>query len=58
MDGEPASAEIEIRASWSPVGSMTGHVEAWGDLLCTAAGLPPVPAGVVAIPSRRGTRAR
>ena len=58
MDGEPASAEIEVRASWSPLGPLTGHVEAWGDLLCTAAGLPPVPAGVVAMPSRRGPRAR
>lgn len=53
MAGEAASAEIEVRASWSPVGSITPHVEAWGDLLCTAAGLPPVPAGVVAIPNRR-----
>lgn len=58
MDGEPASAELEIRASWSPLGSITSHVEAWGDLLCTAAGLPPVPAGVLAMPSRRGQRAR
>ncbi len=53
MAGEPASAEIEVRASWSPIGSVTPHVEAWGDLLCTAAGLPPVPAGVVAMPNRR-----
>ena len=58
MEGEPASAEIEVRASWSPLGSLTAHVEAWGDLLCTAAGLPPVPAGVVAMPSRRGSRSR
>jgi Protein of unknown function (DUF3000) len=58
MDGEPASAEIEVRASWSPLGTLTDHVEAWGDLLCTAAGLPPVPAGVVAMPSRRGPRPR
>lgn len=58
MDAEPGSAELEIRASWSPLGSVTDHVEAWGDLLCTAAGLPPVPAGVLAMPSRRGQRAR
>jgi len=58
MDGEPASAEIEVRASWSPLGSIVTHVEAWGDLLCAAAGLPPVPAGVVAMPSRRGQRSR
>ncbi|MBA2560447.1 MAG: DUF3000 domain-containing protein [Propionibacteriales bacterium] len=58
MGSEPVSAELEIRASWSPLGSLTGHVEAWGDLLCTAVGLPPVPAGVVAMPSRRGQRTR
>ena len=53
MADEPASAEIEIRASWTPTGDLTHHVEAWGELLCTAAGLPPVPAGVVAMPTRR-----
>ncbi|MDX6296781.1 MAG: hypothetical protein QOI51_638 [Nocardioidaceae bacterium] len=58
MADEPGSAEIEVRASWSPVGPLGPHVEAWGDLLCTAAGLPPVPLGVVALPNRRGQRAR
>jgi hypothetical protein len=58
MEDEPARAEIEVRASWSPVGSVTAHVEAWGDLLCTAAGLPPVPTGVLTLPNRRGQRAR
>lgn len=53
MADEPASAEIEVRASWSPVGTLTPHVEAWGDLMCTAAGLPPMPPGVVAMPNRR-----
>jgi hypothetical protein len=58
MQDDPANAEIEVRASWSPLGPIGPHVEAWGDLLCTAAGLPPVPAGVVAMPNRRGQRAR
>jgi hypothetical protein len=58
MSDEPGSAEIEVRASWSPLGPIGSHVQAWGDLLCTAAGLPPVPAGVVALPNRRGQRAR
>lgn len=58
MEGEPGSAEIEVRASWTPVGAISPHVEAWGQLMCTAAGLPPVPAGVVAMPNRRGQRAR
>jgi hypothetical protein len=56
MAAEPATAQIEIRASWTPVGELTAHVEAWGELLCTAAGLPPVPEGVATMPSRRGQR--
>jgi hypothetical protein len=56
MAAEPSTAQIEIRASWTPVGDLTSHVEAWGELLCTAAGLPPVPEGVATMPSRRGQR--
>lgn len=58
MADEEASAQLEIRASWTPVGDLTDHVEAWGELLCTAAGLPPVPEGVASMPSRRGQRGR
>lgn len=56
MADEPTEAEIEVRASWSPLGSLTAHVQAWGDLLCTACGLPPVPDGVVTLSKRRGPR--
>jgi len=66
MAEEPGSAQVEIRASWTPTlgpGAEPGaeldvgpHVEAWGELLCTAAGLAPVPEGVIAMPSRRGQR--
>ncbi len=66
MAGEDPSAQLEIRASWTPVtapGSdepmdLAPHVEAWGELLCTASGLPPVPEGVAPLPSRRGQRGR
>ena len=59
MSEDSGSAQIEIRASWTPqvdegLLDITPHVEAWGELLCTAAGLPPVPEGVTAMPSRRG----
>ncbi len=47
------SVEMEVRASWTPLGPVGEHLEAWADLLCTIAGLPPLPAGVVALPSRR-----
>ncbi|MDN4171450.1 DUF3000 domain-containing protein [Nocardioides sp. SOB77] len=66
MADEGGTAQLEIRASWtpgSPAGSAPGtipdigpHVEAWGELLCTAVGLPPVPDGVSVMPSRRGQR--
>jgi hypothetical protein len=63
MADEDGTAQVEIRASWTPVvededagPDMRPHVEAWGELLCTAAGLPPVPEGVTAMPSRRGQR--
>ena len=56
MAEEPATAQIEIRASWTPGGDLAAHVEAWGELLCTAVGLPPVPEGVATMPSRRGQR--
>jgi hypothetical protein len=58
MAEEGGTAQIEIRASWTPLDPATlgAHVEAWGELLCTAAGLPPVPDGVTAMPSRRGQR--
>jgi hypothetical protein len=61
MADDSGSAQIEIRASWTPALDderldISGHVEAWGELLCTAAGLPPVPEGVTAMPSRRGRR--
>ncbi len=66
MAEDSAAAQLEIRASWTPVPrddaaagadlDIAPHVEAWGELLCTAVGLPPVPDGVAVIPSRRGQR--
>ena len=52
-DREP-TVEMEVRASWTPHGSDLGaHLLAWSDLLCTIAGLPPLPDGVVALPGQR-----
>ena len=35
-------AQIELRASWSPLNNdLAAHVEGWGELLCMLAGLPP-----------------
>lgn len=50
-------AQIELRASWTPEETDVGHhVQAWGDLLCMLAGLPPTPEGVSTIAGRRGHR--
>jgi len=49
----PHAADVEMRASWSPVGELGPHLIAFGELLCSAAGLPPTPPGVVPIPARR-----
>lgn len=47
-------AQIELRASWTPDGAdFEAHVEAWGDLLCMLAGLPPNTDGVSVLTARR-----
>jgi len=51
-DKDP-NVEMEVRASWTPVGSVGEHLVAWSDLLCTIAGLPPLPDGVIALPGPR-----
>ncbi|MGW0663391.1 DUF3000 family protein, partial [Streptodolium elevatio] len=65
LEGQIARTEIEIRASWTPVGDdLAAHMQAWLDLLCTCAGLPPLPPtgsdgeGVVPMPSRSALRDR
>ena len=62
MSDEAPRAEVEVRASWTPVLSdgagLTAHLHAWAELLCTTAGLPPLPAGVVPMPSRRNPPSR
>jgi hypothetical protein len=59
MELEPGRAEVEIRASWTPVfdtpQTITPHLLAWAELLCTTAGLPPLPSGVVMMPTRRSS---
>ncbi len=56
MDQNGGDAQIEIRASWTPLTSKDAHAGAWSNLLCTLAGLPPLAAGVTALPNRRGQR--
>lgn len=57
LAGQGDGAQLEIRASWTPDADAIGaSVEAWGDLLCRIAGLPPTPDAVGLLPSRRAAR--
>ncbi|MGG5175384.1 DUF3000 domain-containing protein [Pseudarthrobacter sp. J1763] len=50
----PAAIDIELRASWTPGSAdIQAHLEAWSEMVCTFAGLPPLPEGVAALPHRR-----
>ncbi|NUT71990.1 DUF3000 domain-containing protein [Pseudarthrobacter sp. C4D7] len=54
LSGRPGSIDIELRASWTPDSSdIQAHLEAWSDMVCMFAGLPPLPDGVTALPPRR-----
>ena len=52
--------EVEIRASWTPLAAPDGsldlaaHLQAWCELLCSTAGLPPL--GVAVLPVRETPR--
>ena len=47
LSNQDDHAELEIRASWSPVDTnANAHLEAWQDLVCIMSGLPNLPAGV------------
>jgi hypothetical protein len=42
LAGPPTTADLEIRASWTPLGTdLRRHVEGWYALLASTAGLPP-----------------
>jgi hypothetical protein len=59
---DPPAIGFEVRASWSPVtehageqpgparsGELAGHLAAWCGAVCSAAGLPPLAAGVTGL---------
>ncbi|WP_245885208.1 DUF3000 domain-containing protein [Kineococcus rhizosphaerae] len=49
-----ASVDVELRASWTPQDpdQLPAHLRAWGELVCTVAGLPPLPDGVASLGRR------
>lgn len=53
MSDEESQLELEIRASWTAADEyLRPHLLAWVALLSAAAGLPPLPEGVVPLTSR------
>jgi hypothetical protein len=57
MAADPSSAEIEVRASWTPLDTVLApHVQAWGDVLAEASGLAPLAPGVTALPVQHRPR--
>lgn len=53
---EGDGAQIELRASWSPEGPIAPHIEAWAELVCMLAGLPPGSEGIEILSTRRISR--
>jgi hypothetical protein len=52
LAGPPNTADVEIRASWTPLDEdLAVHLEGWCALLALTAGLPPP--GVTALPEQR-----
>ncbi|MCR2811855.1 DUF3000 domain-containing protein [Microbacterium sp. zg.Y1090] len=49
-------AQIELRASWSPAGDVAHHVQAWAELTCMLAGLPPGSEEIAVFGPRRSAR--
>lgn len=56
LEDDPATAQIEIRASWTPTDDISAHVEGWAQLLAQISGLPPVSSGVVSLDHKRASR--
>lgn len=56
LAAEGDGAQIELRASWSPEGTIAAHVQAWAELVCMLAGLPPGSEGITTLGSRRASR--
>lgn len=56
LAAEGDGAQIELRASWSPTGDLTPHIDAWAELVCILAGLPPGSEGITVLGGHRSTR--
>lgn len=56
LEAQGDAAQIEVRASWTPLGDdFSVHAEAWSELICLIAGLPHAE-GVASLGQRRTQR--
>jgi hypothetical protein len=54
LAGQQTTLELELRASWTPLGfDLAPHLRAWADLLVAAAGLPPEGVALLPAPADR-----
>jgi len=54
LEDRADTIDIELRASWTPEAfDVRRHLEAWSEMVCTFAGLPPLPEGVTHLLHRR-----
>jgi hypothetical protein len=56
LASEGDGAQIELRASWSPDGDLARHMDAWGELVCMLAGLPPGSEDIAVFGGQRSLR--
>lgn len=56
LAGEGDGAQIELRASWTPSGEIAAHMDAWAELVCMLAGLPPGSEGIAVFGAHRTHR--
>jgi hypothetical protein len=61
MEDNGSDAQIEVRASWTPLLDQPGasaahHANAWANLLGAMSGLPPLTPGVIPLQRKRGIR--
>nr|WP_256173714.1 MULTISPECIES: DUF3000 domain-containing protein [Micrococcaceae] len=56
LQQRPDSVNIELRASWTPGNyNVQNQLEAWCDMVCSFAGLPPLEDGITPLPNVRLT---
>lgn len=56
LAAEGDGAQIELRASWTPSGDLAAHLDAWAELVCMLAGLPPGSEGIAVFGAQRNAR--